>query len=78
VWGRVGGILERMCGAELVELWRGCVGQSWWNCGDVIWSIVGGNVKTMCGESWWKFEDGLWARVGGIVEMRCGAGFVES
>ena len=37
VWGRVGGIVKKMC-----------VGQSWWNCEDDVWGRVGGIVKTMC------------------------------
>ena len=37
VWGRVGGILKMMCGAELVEFLRRYVGR------------VGGIVKTICG-----------------------------
>ena len=49
MWGRVGGILEMMCGTELLELWRGCVGQSWWKCGDDVWGRVGGNVAMVCG-----------------------------
>ena len=49
VWLRVGGIVEMMCGEELVELRRRCVGQSWWNCGDAVWGRIGGNVKMVFG-----------------------------
>jgi len=37
VWGRVGGIVKRMCG------------ERWWNCEEDVWAGVGGIVKRMCG-----------------------------
>jgi hypothetical protein len=35
MWGRVGGIVKRMCG------------ESWWNCEEDVWGRVGGIVKLM-------------------------------
>jgi len=49
VWGRVGRIAKTVCGAELVELWRCCVGQNWWKCEDGVWGRVVGTVKTVGG-----------------------------
>ena len=50
VWGRVGGIVKTMCGADLVDFCRRGLGQIWWNCEHNVWGRVGGIVKTMCGE----------------------------
>jgi hypothetical protein len=49
VWGRVGGIVKRMCGGGLVELLCRCVGAGSSECDTDVWGRVGGIVKTMCG-----------------------------
>ena len=49
MWGRVGVIVKKMCGAELLEFLKRCVRLSWWNCEDDVWGRVGGILKTMCG-----------------------------
>jgi len=49
VWGTVGGIVKMVCGAEMVELWRCCVGQKWWKCVDGVRVRVVGNVRMVGG-----------------------------
>ena len=49
VWGRVGGIVKKVCRAELVGLRRRCVGQIWWDCEDGVRGIIFGIVMKVCG-----------------------------
>ena len=70
--GRVGEIVKRMFGGELVKLRRRFGEEIWRNCEEDVWGRVGGIVKRMFGGELVKLRRRCVGKVGEIVKRMFG------